>query len=850
MQPRPTAADPAAVGGATVTEDATARLREALDELRDYLSDQTAPLLVADSMELLARAPPEYLAAELRSWAASQHQLMHGRFPLGDLLFHAVKKIHLFEELRIFPPERFGPYVDKLAEWVVSILPPGERERLASQFAGLRDLESVRTALLEQIHRPASFDAGGGSGRPAPEGVRLSGALTAEEVGGLKRFALLLARVAPAGGAAGRGVGDEVLRELIVTATEEAGSAGELRERLDSLREVGGAQAGDAEVMRSLSNTIPDWVVHQGDAVTAFPGASFEAMHRIVALEEDRGKAADRWRAMLSSAADQFNEGALARAVTLLELADRLVAEREVDEESANLVRGSAHEWFSEERLRALLPDLARRPLLRRVLAFFPAFAANELIEQLASETDRQRRRLLIGLLEVEGPAARPVLLRRLEATVLESAGRPDTWYLQRNLLVLLNRLTRPAEADPAAELQLASVLSATHFPPPLVREAIVFAGSIALPEAGALLVERLGQVERMLLATAEPPVPVAELWRMLNGLAQALARHGTSSARLALIEHALQRQPRLGDSRARLGELAGVDLSSQPEVVARLLAALRELAPKRVFGLAVGGDEEAMLAVVRALAATASALPEAREALRETATRCASREVGEAAAAAIAPGAEARTADAASPAEVRAAGSPPVALAGDLEVFGLPNLLQSLQQNRASGQLSLRNADARVVAMLRLSHGQLAECVAHGLRGEEAFYQVFENPVAGSFEFASESPRAGESGLELLPLLMESMRRYDELQRARALVPDRSYLRATSLRPTLPAEERDGELVRRIWSRIRTGATVEQCEIIARCDAFRTRRLLAHWTTEGSAELLAASPDAPEGAP
>jgi hypothetical protein len=87
----------------------------------------------------------------------------------------------------------------------------------------------------------------------------------------------------------------------------------------------------------------------------------------------------------------------------------------------------------------------------------------------------------------------------------------------------------------------------------------------------------------------------------------------------------------------------------------------------------------------------------------------------------------------------------------------------------------------------------------------------------------------------------MESMRRYDELQRLRLLIPDGTRLRATEVRPSPPPEERDGELIRELWTRVRSGATAADCEAGVEVDAFRVRTILAHWLEEGALQAAAA---------
>jgi hypothetical protein len=87
----------------------------------------------------------------------------------------------------------------------------------------------------------------------------------------------------------------------------------------------------------------------------------------------------------------------------------------------------------------------------------------------------------------------------------------------------------------------------------------------------------------------------------------------------------------------------------------------------------------------------------------------------------------------------------------------------------------------------------------------------------------------------EILPLSLEGMRRYDELQLAAALVPDEIALKASEVKPTAPAEEKDGILLRELWNRASSGATPKECESAVKADSYRIRRLLVHWVSTGS---------------
>ena len=49
-------------------------LQEALVELQQYLSDAVAPLIVADSVQLLMKYPPDVVANAIRAWTGAQYR--------------------------------------------------------------------------------------------------------------------------------------------------------------------------------------------------------------------------------------------------------------------------------------------------------------------------------------------------------------------------------------------------------------------------------------------------------------------------------------------------------------------------------------------------------------------------------------------------------------------------------------------------------------------------------------------------------------------------------------------------------------------------------------------------------
>ncbi len=829
---------------ASQSEISDPRIREAFDELERYLADQVAPLFAVEAIEVLLDLPPEVFAEALYAWSAGQYRARAGGDPLADLLFHAVKKIQLFEEFNLLPSERFSAFLGEVANTVTGLVPEEERERLTGMLTYLHAAKGAPAPAVVGALRRASGEA---PGAPAARVPARPAALSELELSSLRRFSMLLERLAPGGGAA---VPSEDLgRQMLVLAASGATSSEELEERIARLHAAGVAPAVSRELVRSISSAVPNWVVRRGEGIDIVGGAPVEAVRRVVRLAGDGARKGERWKDLLRAVADSFNEGAFSRAVTLLDLAERMAADGEVEKHVAEIARGTAHEAFDASRVLQATTDPANRPILRRLAAFLTAWSIPELLDAIVYQPDQKKRKLTLALLEVWGAEARQPVFDRLALAVSESSNDPDAWWHLRNLVYLLHRLPRPEKGtDPKQELALVTPFSQLSEPPSFQRETFTLLGQLPGGLGAGLLVQRLAEADRVLEGTAPLPHPLPEMWKILNALAAALVRSGSAGARRALVEHALARRPRAGDSMARLRELRNVDLAGDREVLQRLLQALRALQPTKILGILAKGNEEAQVDVVRALSRTTD--PEVRRTLADIAERFADRDAGRFAAAALAG------APAEEPAETEEEGGdflpPPPApaepargrtsLSGDLEVFGLPGLLQNLQQSESTGRLVVRTAAGVERAALELAEGRLASCRCGELAAEAAFYQLFEVPAPGTFEFTRLSPGSippPARGGEIMALLMEAMRRFDEFQRLRALVPDDADVTGGTAKPSAPPGESDGELIRRLWGAVRRSASVLECEREGGVDSYRARTVLAHWLEQGALQLL-----------
>jgi hypothetical protein len=124
-------------------------------------------------------------------------------------------------------------------------------------------------------------------------------------------------------------------------------------------------------------------------------------------------------------------------------------------------------------------------------------------------------------------------------------------------------------------------------------------------------------------------------------------------------------------------------------------------------------------------------------------------------------------------------------------------------------------------------------------IRGEDAVYQLFEKPFNGTFAFHSKQDLAPHGPLappqDVVSLMLEGARRYDELKRAAAIVPDHVTLKPTGTESS-PLKDEDEDFAHLVWSKAATGlAKPGDCEAGISTDSYRVRRLLAHWVEEGA---------------
>jgi tRNA A-37 threonylcarbamoyl transferase component Bud32 len=799
----------------SASPEADLELRAAVEEVHEFLDDRVPPLIAADSVAALLKAPVEGVAAEIWAWAVEQER-RQSDFPFVDLLFHALHKLGVMGELELVDAKALLPFLRELGQRLAQACEPEERDRLRLALVHLGESEMIRTGPLEMI-------------RGASESERLPAtAATTLSAAEARRLLLLEQRLLregslPAADPARR----RLVAQALTAAATQAKSERELEVHLRRLRAAGVASGAD-QIFRSLGEGLPDWALPKelaSDTADLPPAGEVKAMRQIVSLPEDPLEVARRLRHLVSAATEQFNEGNLGGAVQMLGLASALVAEKKVDPGFVNPIRARGHETLDQTRLRQYMEKPDRHSQLQAVMAFFEAgLGPASLLDQLEAEERRERRRLLLDLLVVHGEPARALARERLLASLEVAASE----FTRRNWIYLLRHIPRTPTEAVESEIDAVARFARPDHPAFLVKEAMSFLAQTRHARAAQALVELLHAWEAELEGAEADTTAEQDGLAALDRVAGALARQANLKGWRALVDHALARRPELGATVDRLAELGSQDLSSCPDVVGRLLDELQQSLPRGVLGRLVGRRDQDLKALVASLAGTRA--PEVRAALEDLARRFQGQESGRAAARALAG-------------QTSAPVAPFAGLSGELEAYGLPAILHRLGQGRATGTLTLRPHDTGPPAMLAFDQGRLRAVRWAQREAVDAAYQLFERPFAGTFAFDSGRSVAAAHALPNLDaLIREGMRRAGELRHAGAVVPDDAALEATGSAPSTVPDEPDYDLVVALWQRACGGTSARQMESELTADAFRIRHALAHWLEEGALRVAAAA--------
>jgi hypothetical protein len=802
--------------------DTDPELRDALIEMEEYLADRLPPLIVADAVTRVMSASPEAVTADLYSWAMRQAEAQ--AVPLADLLYHALRKLHMMGEFQLVDPAALDAFTKEVGEAALKFCAPEERSRLRKSLLRLGESEMVRTGPIGMLHQAA------------PDVVEhtLSGATSTSTMGpgalpsNLRRLSLLEQRLQQADVGENDGEHDpahtQLISQTLTAAASQAGNEHELEEHLRRLRAFGVASGAD-QIFRSLGRGLPDWILPPdvaGPSAGKPLGAEVEAMRRIISLAEEPIEMARRFRHLVYASIEQFNQGNLGRSVQMFELAIQLNEEKKIDPGFVETVRRKGHESLDQSRLRQYIEKPEYHFQLRMVLNFFSfGLGHGSLLDELQVEQRRERRRFLLELLEVHGEPARRLARERLLAAM--EGGEESGAHIQRNWIYLLRTIARSPEQAPEAEIEIVAHYATPGHEPFLVREAVTYLGQSKHVKARHSLVTLLHAFEAECSRTDATPEKMVEWHGGLDKICGALARFGTASAWSAVLDHALSRQAHLGSTMSRLSELSSQNLAASPDLLNRLFAEMRNTMPRGVLGFLGTKKDHDLMCLIEAVSGTPSA--EVRAALEDLARSFPTQAVGKAAARVL---------------ERLRAPVPAVSQdqQGDLDSFGLPSLLHRLSQSRATGALTLADAIGPR-ASLAFDGGRIRSCRYGRLLGEGAVYQLVERPFAGTYAFQGGPPASGPVLSDVTSLIVEAVRRSGELQRASALVPEDATLQATGHSPSPVPDESDYNLVVALWEKACAGVAPRQMEADLEVDSFRIRRPLAHWLEGGALRLV-----------
>jgi hypothetical protein len=796
------------------------KIREALSTVGQYLSDMIPPVHAAESVATLLKHPPQLIASEIVNWVPTQLKASDRSASVADYFFHAVSKLYYLAQLQLVPEKALAAYLSLVKRRLVDFCPADERQHLQESFSSLGMAESTTAVPINLIYRQAN------TVEPASE-ISESRPLDRPVN---HRHAILQSRIKAEARQPAKVPLEEILEDplpdLIANAASDAHSDEEFRKLQENLKSLG-MEAGTDHIYRTLSQSLPGWMI-PATGTSKSQNPAVEAMRQIIHLADDRWEGSKRFQEMVQAAIEQFNKGSLARAATMLELAANISTDSKLDPTAVIKIRKTAHESLDLNRMRDLAKEREKHPLLRKVLSFFDDLTAESILSSLQREEKRERRRLLLDLIEIYGDAARKMALERLQANLMETDVATD-WHFARNLVCILTRIPRAADAPIKAEVDLVAPLMHLSLPQPLIKEAIKYATQTKCTESEQLLISMTDQLEKMVLDDADAGKDPAQKISLLDRTIFALAHFGSPRANARVVQHGTNRYEEMGDTIARLGYFSGQDLSRDRECITALVQFIKSKMPRKLFGVTIQKNDDLLFYAIKALSSTPDVV--VRLTLDVVAEQFPETKFGQLAAIALK--------------EFDALDKPRIPSdrmqASELALFGLPDLLRQLSASRATGTLTLKGVKGIVIGTFSLVAGRMRDCSAGHLSGKEAAFQLIERPAAGTYVFQSQRNSASQGQSEkqlnedLNAIVTEGVSRYDELQRARAIVPDSARITRKGPAPTQFGEEKDTALIKRVWEKTAAGATPEECEAACEADSCRVRTLLARWIEEGA---------------
>jgi hypothetical protein len=800
-----------------VTVGRSPQIEGALVELQRYLQNEIPPDAGAGSVALLMAQPPEVMMQQVGTWSVDQ-AVKHS-VQVSELLVHALKKIYIMGELNLLDREAIANYLDRITGPAIRLCASDEeRSQLRNKLTTMR-MSKTTVATPIQL----------GVAMPPPPPPIAPIVIDHEDAHAAKRLSLILERLNASAlsdtGQPAAPTDPHAVAQMLTMAAASSKNGQQLNDYMEQIRPLAGAAGGNVFVI--LGGALPSWDVPQLPGTGTYkPPAQIGAMERIIDLAVDPVAAMDRFRELVHAAVEKFNDGSLPATLWMLDVAQDTITEKNLEVLTVNQICADAADRISSVQLRKYVENKRQHAALRIALDFFPTLSMESLFRQLRGESRAEKRRWLLGHIEAHHEAGRDFALAELGIELARAD--VDTYYL-RNTIYLLHRIPHEHENSDDVDLETAALerASARGQNIYVIKEAVTSLGRIKTDTSLLVLTTRLAEFEAILLRGDTSMYPTSELHKLLDRIVSSIARIGTPAALLTVARHGMKANPVLGDTRARLAGLSQHDLSFEEGAVEVLLKALRSEIPGKLLGRLLPKKQEGTVQLIEALSGTRS---EAAENLfQEIAQRFPEEEIGRAAAKAL----EMQTA-AEKPVRSESAAS----LTGELEFFGLPSVVQSLAEMRATGMLTLSTKQGQTVAGLAFVEGKFLNAQKGPLRGVDAFYEILERPLVGKFAFVPHPIEKMKSNLEpqdVIGPLLEGIRRHDELQQLTALIPDTLKLTKGTVKPTPHEDETDASLVREIWLKASSSTALAEWDSQIPTDSYRIRRLIAHWLETGA---------------
>ena len=729
---------------------------------------------------------------------------------VSDHFLHAIKQIVHLGEAETIEPQAVDRFVENILPAALEMFPPESRGELRARIAELKPREKFFVTAAGDVPLP---------GAPSTSSPLPSSDVRPTRSRVEKRFALMLGLLSK------RAIPsfpnqvsehDTTLAQLLVLAVEIAATEHELNDNIGQIPQLG--SKGIETMFHVLSHGMASW-----DLALDTGGESTEvlrAMKRVFSLSTDPEVRAKRFRELTLAAVERLIDGAFSAAASMLELGETVVDELPLPATVIESIRSDAGKLVRAGGVDRFAKDTQRHAVLRRALRFFSVMSPEVLLDQLRDQTTPEGRDEIRAILKIWGPQARQTALERIDRQLDSDAGSAHMYL--HDLLALLKSIPRDPDRDIRHELTVLSRASAPGRPLTVVIGALTAIGEIRREAAVRLLKQRLSEFAAIPSRGDGDFYESAELSKILDANVAALARSEAPAGLRAIAQHGLRQEGGLGDTRSRLVHLAKVDLLLDLETVSMLVKAIRADLPEKNMATPKGKD---LTPLIEALRGTGGET--VRLLLHHVAADYPGQPFGAAAANIL---------------KERAGGTKQPGAGekteGELPIYAIPRLIQSFVASAATGTLALADEGREVQGRLVFQEGRLIDVTASKLRNAEALYQLIERPVVGSFAF---TPRplpitsSARTPADVHALLLEGMRRWDELQMMLALAPDDVSFRPTGSRPTRHPQENDPQFLREIWVRASSGQPLGAWENEIRADSWRIRRIVARWVEDES---------------